>query len=233
MKIPSLTTEQMVEIDRLMIEVYGIDLTRMMENAGSNLARLALRLCRTSSAPVRISVLCGAGNNGGGGMVAARHLHNRGANVNVILVSAVEKLKKIPAQQWHILKRMGITEDRTTDLSQYDLIIDAMVGYGMQGVLRDASAEWTERVNASGRDILSLDAPSGLDTTTGAVKGQGIHACATMTLALPKIGLQTKAARRYVGELYLADISVPPELYIRLGLVVPPLFQEDTILRLE
>jgi NAD(P)H-hydrate epimerase len=97
MKIPVLTTEQMIEVDRLMIEEYGILLIQMMENAGRNLAEQARRMVGGELTGRRIVVLCGRGNNGGGGMVAARHLNNRGAMVEVVLAGDPAGLKEVPA----------------------------------------------------------------------------------------------------------------------------------------
>lgn len=235
----------MAEVDRLMIEAYGIALIQMMENAGRNLAELARRMLGGRLTQRNIVVLCGAGNNGGGGLVAARHLHNRGAAVHVVgaggaragaspapTAPTAAPLKEIPAHQWRILQTMGLIAADDVDLSHADLILDALIGYGLVGNPRGAAAKWIERANASGRPILALDAPSGLDTTTGRPGSPRIHATATLTLALPKTGLLAPEARPFVGELYLADVGVPPELYRRLGLEVGPIFAEDSILKL-
>jgi NAD(P)H-hydrate epimerase len=234
MRLPALTTQQMIEVDHLMIEDYGIDLIQMMENAGRQLAEQAHRMLG-GVLERKVIVLCGAGNNGGGGMVAARHLHNRGAQVQVKLVANPDQLKTIPAHQYRSLQVMGLITDHDPDLAQADLIIDALIGYGLVGQPRDPIAEWIDRANAARRPILALDAPSGLDTSTGAASSRSIHGTATLTLALPKIGLVTPAAQTWVGELYLADISVPPELYARpsLGLTVGPIFADDSIIRVE
>jgi NAD(P)H-hydrate epimerase len=111
------------------------------------------------------------------------------------------------------------------------LIIDALIGYGISGDPRQPVAGWIESANNSGKPILALDAPSGLDATTGIPGNPCIKAAATLTLALPKTGLLTRQAKNYVGELYLADISVPPELYLHLGIEVPNLFASDSILK--
>lgn len=233
MQIPWITTQQMVEVDRLMIEVYGIQLVQMMENAGRNLADLSRRLLGGDVTTKRIAVLCGAGNNGGGGMVAARHLHNWGADIALQILSPLEKLKGIPAQQFRILREVGIEHPEAIDLTGVDLIIDAMIGYGIRGNPREDIAEWIERVNEAARPVLALDAPSGLDTTTGIPGNPCIRATATMTLALPKTGLLIPQASDYVGELYLADISIPRQLFARLGIEVPTIFTRDTIIKLK
>lgn len=230
MSLPALTAAQMAEVDRLMIEEYGILLIQMMENAGRNLAELARRLLGGRATGRRVVVLCGAGNNGGGGMVAARYLHNQGADVQVTLSAGPARLKDIPAHQWRTLQAMGLANHDDLDLGQADLILDALIGYGLTGNPRGAPAEWINRANAAHRPILALDAPSGLDTTTGIPGEPCLRAAATLTLALPKTGLLTSAARPFVGDLYLADIGVPPQLYRRLGLQVGPLFTEDTII---
>ena len=231
MKIPALTTTEMIEVDRLMIEVYGISLIHMMENAGKNLAELALRMLKDSGTGQSVAILCGAGNNGGGGMVAARHLHNRGIDVHIIRVGD-SPLKEIPAQQWEILVKMGLRNEPGFNLLGADLIIDAIIGYGLKGNPRPGVAMLIEQINASGKPVLSLDAPSGLDTSSGAPGKPCVHARSTLTLALPKVGLLSKSAKDVVGDLYLADISVPPELYTALNLKVKPLFFEDTIIKI-
>ena len=230
-EIPVLSTPQMVEVDRLMIEEYHILLIQMMENAGRNLAELARRNFGGQVDGRSIAILCGAGNNGGGGLVAARHLSNWGAEVSVKLAFDPGRLKDIPAHQWQILEVMGLTSNQDPDLGKAELIIDALIGYGLTGDPRPPVAEWIDRANDSRRPILALDAPSGLDTTSGIPGKPCIQASTTMTLALPKTGLLTSQAKSVIGDLYLADISVPPELYRHLGIEVPNLFENDTILK--
>jgi NAD(P)H-hydrate epimerase len=229
MNIPSLTSAQMIEVDRLMIEVYGISLEQMMENAGRNLAELARQMLNEKDR--RVTVLCGGGNNGGGGMVAARHLHNMGAQVRVVLASDPNKLKDVPAHQWSILMSIGL--DRANfELDSSALILDTMLGYGSIGDPRSPIKEWINRANAAGISILALDSPSGLDTTSGEAGRPCIRAEATMTLALPKTGLLVSHAKEFVGKLYLADIGVPLELYQRIGIEVAPLFVNGAIIPL-
>ena len=229
--VPTLTTAQMVEVDRLMIEEYGIQLIQMMENAGRNLADQARRMLGGSIGGRRVVVLCGAGNNGGGGMVAARHLHNWGAAVRVVLAAEPVKLKQVPAWQWESLRAMGVagTVPAVEDAGAPELIVDAIIGYGLQGDPRELAAMWIRWVNTRTCPVLALDAPSGLDMTTGNAGNPCVRASATLTLALPKTGLLAAQARPYVGELFLADIGVPPVLYRRLGIEVGPIFADDSI----
>jgi NAD(P)H-hydrate epimerase len=231
--LPWLTRAQMVEVDRLMIEEWHISLIQMMENAGRGLAELTRRLLDGAVAGKRVVVLSGTGNNGGGGMVAARHLHNWGAQVGVVLVGSVERLTGVPAQQYHITHKMGLLA-ANPDLQAADMIIDAMIGYGLSGAPRPPAAEWITRANDSGVPILALDIPSGLDATSGVPYDPCMRAAATLTLALPKQGLRAPEAVPYVAALYLADIGVPPEVYAApsLGLQVVSPFHTETIVKL-
>ena len=230
MDIPILTTDQMIEVDRLMDMDFGIRLIQMMENAGRNLAELTSRLLGASLSGRSVCVLCGRGNNGGGGMVAARHMHNRGADVHVIRLAG--DLKEIPMKQWNILENMGIHNGPYFALSDADMIIDALIGYGLEGDPRPEVAVWIEKINAANKHVLSLDTPSGLDTTSGTPGSPTVRADATMTLALPKVGLMKESALPYIGDVYLADISVPPELYHKMGLEVQNIFEKDSIIRI-
>jgi NAD(P)H-hydrate epimerase len=231
MQIPHITTQQMVEVDRLMIEEYGIQLSQMMENAGRSLAILSRRMLGGEISAKRIVILCGGGNNGAGGMVAARHLHNWGADIMLKVLAPADRLNTIPALQLNILQAMGVTDRETIDLDTAALVIDAMIGYGLNGSPRGIIADWIRRVNDANRPVLALDTPSGLDTTSGVPGNPCIQATVTMTLALPKTGLVTAEAAAYVGDLYLTDISVPPLLYTRLGIEIPSIFTRNTIVK--
>jgi len=238
-EVPDLTTEQMVEVDRSMIEDYGIELIQMMENAGRNLAHLARERFLDSTAQGKhVIVLAGRGGNGGGAMVCARHLSNWGASVSVHLTKEAGEFQGVPAQQLSILSRMQLPIAQPGDAellsksSGADVIVDGLIGYSLSGSPRGTVAELIRWANKQSAPILSLDAPSGLDTATGKVFDPVIKAAATLTLALPKRGLRSQS--KQVGEIYLADISVPPALYEKaLGLKVGPLFAESDIIRLQ
>ena len=237
-EIPWLTTAQMIEVDRAMMEDCRIDLVRMMENAGRNLAQLArARFLAGDPRGKRVVVLAGTGGNGGGALVAARRLHNYGALVQVYVTRLDADFAPVPGEQLDILRRMGVPVAQAEAIAQAarpDLVLDGVIGYSLQGAPRGPAADLIRWANAAGAPILALDAPSGVDTTTGAVYDPAIRATATMTLALPKAGLRAPSVTAHVGELYLADISVPPELYAGpgLGLSVGPIFATSDIVRL-
>jgi len=237
--IPYLTTDQMREVDRAMIEDYKIELIQMMENAGRNLAHLARdRFLDGNPIGKHIVVMAGTGGNGGGALVCARRLHNYGATVRVYITRPDESFTPIPAHQLGILRQMGISIHNNSDMSnldKIDLIVDGVIGYSLKGAPRGLASNFIYWANQSPAPILALDAPSGVDTTTGTIFDPAIKATATMTLALPKQGLRASGVDKHIGELYLADISVPPSLYLQLSLnlTVGHIFAQSDIIRLK
>ncbi|MEO1050412.1 MAG: NAD(P)H-hydrate epimerase [Bacteroidota bacterium] len=239
-RLIGIDTDQMIEVDRLMIEVYGIELLQMMENAGRCLSIVAVnRFLQPDTSTKKVAVLAGTGGNGGGAMVSARRLSNWGVNVSCFIIeSSKTKPDSAPAIQKSILEKAGVTvhgvED-LDDLQEIDLIIDGLIGYSLDGPPTGESRLMIEWANSHEAPVLSLDTPSGLDLTTGEVSSPCIFAEATVTLALPKKGLFTHEAKKVRGELFLADISVPPRLYQEpsLNLQVPNFFEGADIIRID
>ncbi len=241
--IPAITAAQMREVDRVMVEDIGITLMQMMENAGRHLATLAREKVGGDVRGKRIVVLAGRGNNGGGGLVAARRLANWGAQVSVVLAAPPNEYRDVPAHQLAILQKIGVElveTLRATSLRRADVILDALIGYGLRGAPQGVAADLIRAANhalseanaVSGAPIIALDTPSGLDATMGACFDPCIRANATLTLALPKVGLFAETARAVVGELYVADISVPPRVYAAMGIETTNLFAEAEIVRI-
>jgi NAD(P)H-hydrate epimerase len=240
--LPSVTVEQMMEVDRIMVEEWGIGLLQMMEHAGRNLTEVARIMLGGELSRRKIVVLVGPGNNGGGGLVAARHLANGGASVVVILAQDLTRLREIPAHQHATFLRIGVrsvifnaedADELAACLGPADLVIDALLGYSLNGPPRGAIAALIRQVNRSGRPILALDLPSGLHPDAGEPLDPCIRAHTTLTLALPKQGLLVPAAKPYVGRLWVGDLGVPPEIYKRVGLDVGPLFSRAPVIPLE
>ncbi|MDH3383036.1 MAG: NAD(P)H-hydrate epimerase [Deltaproteobacteria bacterium] len=170
-------------------------------------------------------------------MVCARRLHNWGAQVMVHVTRPDAKFTPVPAHQLDILRRMNVPVhpgEAVAGDDPADLVIDGVIGYSLQGAPTGTAGKLIRWANAQNAPVLSLDAPSGIDTTTGTVFDPAVRATATMTLALPKEGLRAPGVKANVGELYLADISVPPSLYAGpgLGLALGHLFARSDILRL-
>ncbi len=159
--IPFITVEQMIEVDRLMMEEYQISLEQMMENAAYNLAQLSTTFY---PAVENFIILAGKGNNGGGGLGAARRLHNWGFTVIVLLASEETSFKEVPAKQLEILKKLNIriyyVEDDFEEIfkqqEEKTLIIDALLGYSLKGNPQGKYAYLINKANESDLPIISL-----------------------------------------------------------------------------
>lgn len=214
-EVPAVTAEQMREVDRIATEETGPNLFQMMENAGRNLALLAIAVLGEAWSHARVTVLAGSGGNGGGGMCAARHLANRGIDVR-LCVADPDHLEEVPVFQRKIFRSTTGREVAAAAVSAepVDLILDALIGYGLRAAPRSPVAELIRWANDARTPILALDVPSGVDATTGHRPGDCIQPHWTMTLALPKTGLLPQRT----GHLFLADIGIPEQTYRRVGL---------------
>ncbi len=249
--IPALTAAEMARVDRILMDDLGLDVLQLMEVAGRAVAAFARdRFFNRRVEGSRILVLAGSGNNGGDGLVAARFLRAWGAEVAVWLthdpaaLRASDRSARRPVvRQLAILDAMGLPASNPASepadpagasvaLPEADLLIDALLGFGLNGPPSGAAADLIRAANTHPAPILAVDAPSGLDATTGAAYVPSIRAAATLTLALPKTGLLLPAAKPVVGEVHLADIGVPPAVYAGLGHSVGPIFSGGETIRL-
>lgn len=240
---PGVSAEVMAQVDRLAVDRYGIDLVQMMEQAGSHLAEV-IRIELGGDLRDRVVVVAaGPGNNGGGGLAAARHLANRGAAVHVVLARPALRATQASRHQLATLLAMRIPccvmgydlalGDLDAMLSGADVIVDAVLGYSIAGAPRGEAAQLIEAVLRSGRPVVSLDLPSGIDPDAGDVPGVAVCAQATLTLALPKLGLLTERGALHAGRLYLGDLGLPTMLYAELGLDTDAIFSAGRLLRLD
>lgn len=239
--IPSVTVDQMREIDRLMVENIRVSILMMMENASRNIAFLSRQILGGSLKGKKITVLCGKGNNGGDGLGAARHLINFGGAVTCILSQKPENLGENAYSQFNVLKNMDANiieflHEYKNRIQEYikssDLIIDAMLGYSLLGNPKEPIATLIYLANNAKRPILAIDIPSGLNGNTGEASHPTIKALATLTLALPKVGLLTEKAKEYVGQLYVADLSIPKIVYEKIGIEVPVIFEKEEVVKI-
>jgi NAD(P)H-hydrate epimerase len=214
-EVPALTTAQMREVDRIATQETGPNLFQMMENAGRNLAEVALESLGEDWQQARVVVFAGTGGNGGGGITAARHLANRGVRVELCMAMP-NKLSEVAAWQRKIFQSTSgkEVEFRSLESKGVGLILDALIGYGLESSPQGIFAELIRWANGASAPIISLDMPSGMDSTTGQTPGEFIRSTRTMTLALPKLGL----AQAQAGETVLADIGIPVETYRRIGI---------------
>ncbi|HIF72923.1 MAG TPA: NAD(P)H-hydrate epimerase [Dehalococcoidia bacterium] len=194
----------MREVDRAMIEDFGISLLQMMENAGRNLAQVVAQTTLPGNpAGKRVLVAAGPGGNGGGAIVAARHLHNRGCDVTVLLVTTDEsKITDAVRHQLRITRSIGIPVESHSakDIEIADVIADGIFGYSLSGIPREPAASLITQINESATPVVSNDIPSGIDSTSGEIYEPAIRANATVTIALPKTGLSSPAASPLVGD---------------------------------
>jgi NAD(P)H-hydrate epimerase len=227
-----LTAKEMAEADQSAIEDYGMDVLSLMENAGSAVATLARKMLAGEVRDAKVCCLVGKGNNGGDGLVAARRLRNWGAAVEVVLAGDRGELKEVPGKQLAMVERMGIpVQGPKEGLGKQDLVVDALLGYSSKGDPRGGVAELIRRAKGSQAPILAVDIPSGLDATTGEPGEPCISAQTTVTFGFPKTGFLNPSSRSLVGELYLADISLPNQIYRersqKLGF-----FEKSTLIRI-
>ena len=240
--IPTLTPAQMSRVDRIMVDDLGVEVLQLMELAGQAVAVWTRE--RFLDSDVRgksVLVLAGSGGNGGDGMVAARLLHAWGAHPAVWLShdpgtlneqgAAAHQLRSLIALALPVHPPLDWDQGDALTLPLADVIIDALLGFGLSGPPSGTAAHLIAAANAHPAPVLAVDLPSGLDATTGTPYDPCIRADATLTLALPKTGLLDPAARVVVGELAVADIGIPPAVYACLGVDVGPLFSARSIVR--
>ncbi len=232
--VPAVTAAQVREVDRIAVEDFGISLLQMMENAGRALAELT-RIHLSGLRRRRVVVLAGRGGNGGGGMVVARRLAIWGAEVRVVLAHPETALAEAPAHQLASLRTMGVPVHRPAEavslLHEADVVLDALLGYSLDGPPREPEAGLIRTANSHVLPIVALDLPSGLDPDRGVPYNPTVRAARTLALALPKTGLLRPEAASSVVELWLTDISVPPHAYARFGIDPGPLFVESDLIR--
>ncbi len=236
--IITITVEQMRTVDYLMENKYGINMFQMMENAGRSLALLARKYFLDEKiSNKKIAVLAGKGGNGGGALVAARRLKSWGADVQIFLSNAESELKTITKVQLGILQKIAVPILPAHALNKdhrFDMILDGIYGYALQGSPDATAAYMIDWANDQQCPVISLDTPSGIELETGRINTHTIIADATLTIALPKKALLCKDCMKYTGDLFLADISVPPKLYEELHLKnsIPDYFSTGDIVQL-
>jgi NAD(P)H-hydrate epimerase len=226
--VPWISVAQMREVAAIAI---GLSLQRMMENAGAALAWMACAMLGGDVAGRRIAVLAGRGGNGGRGLVAARRMIGWGAYIEVRTAGAGDELAPVPLEQLRLFERMHASDAvGASGLSSAELFIDAILGYSQHGNPHGIAAELVATRN--GARVLSLDVPSGLELEHGTIGSPAVCAEATVTLALPKVALRLETALPLVGELYLADISIPAIVYEGLGIPYLSPFSRGPIVKL-
>ncbi len=202
------TAEEMIRADRGAQEL-GIPGGVLMERAGAEMARAALE----AYAPRRALVVAGGGNNGGDGFVVARELHRAG--VDVAVFPTKDGYEGDPGTNFEILRNLGVRfvglDELEAELRRSDLVIDALLGTGFSGEVREREARLIERINESLVPVLAVDVPSGVDGATGEVYGGAVRAHVTVCAHAAKVGCVISPGREHAGEVVAVDIGIPPE----------------------
>jgi len=220
--------EQMSEIDKIAIEKYGIPGIILMENAALKVVEEIDKTIGCISGKKAV-IFAGKGNNGGDAFAVARHLFNRGAFVTIYIIGSIDSIKGDAAVNLGILNKMGlkpveldkpetqefkethklIIKNLTLSLNYTDIVIDGIFGTGLRGEITGIAKHIISTVNSSGKAVISIDIPSGINGSSGEIMGTCIKADKTISFGLPKIGLITHPGCEYTGEIVIADIGIP------------------------
>ena len=212
------TVSEMRALDMRAIEEFGIAEELLMENAGQ--AAYFVLLKEFGIKDKTFTIFCGTGNNGGDGLVVARKIHSSGGVAKVYLLGDPGKYRGAARINLGIVSRLPIEVQRyqsldlsKEDITQSDLIVDAILGTGIIGDVRGQYREIIESINDSRKPVLSIDIPSGIHGDTGQVMGAAVKADYTVTFGLPKIGNMLFPGFELGGKLYVSHISFPPSIY--------------------
>ena len=218
---PVLSRDQIRRVDRLAVERYSIAGLVLMENAGRNAAEI---IRNTYGHTGNAFICCGPGNNGGDGCVIARHLHNAGWSVRLMITADTSQMTHDTEANFTIVAAMKVETHVLPDLEgqralvgsvrEDEVVIDALLGTGFRGQVRSPTAELIEAVvnAATKRAVVAVDVPSGLDCNTGEPSNATVRADLTITFVAAKTGFTVAAATPYIGRIEVADIGAPREL---------------------
>lgn len=230
-----ITSESMQKLEKRLVESYRIPTQLLMENAGRNIVEWIVGISAEKSWN-QVAVVCGPGNNGGDGMVIARHLNLRYPSlpITIFLLGNPEKLKNDTALNYEICRRIGISIQQVFpgNPPHFDpgtLIIDSIFGTGLSKNVEGVFREVIDAINEAKESlIVAVDVPSGIDATWGKIMGTAVKAHHTITLGIMKRGLVVAPARECCGKIHLADIGIPfdreKESIPQEGLLITPEF---------
>ena len=227
--------KDMQQMDQYTMEKLGLPGVVLMENAGAMVVEEIL--VSSPCAHPRVLVLAGSGNNGGDGFVIARRLYDLGINLQLCLLVSPERIKGDAKVHFEVYVNRGLPiihyHENTlstlqNEINQADIIVDAILGTGVKGPVREPFGKVISMINEFEREklIISVDIPSGLNSDDGNVEAVAIRATKTITFVFPKKGFFLHEGPKYVGEWKAVDISVPPSIAVELGLTMPKLITE-------
>jgi NAD(P)H-hydrate epimerase len=210
-----LTRRQVREVDRRAIAEFHIPGIVLMENAARAAADAVLRLIEKHKTIPEALIVCGGGNNGGDGFAAARHLHNAGVDVRIAIAGEPDRLAGDAATNFNLIAAMKLPVfDARPALPPmgHCIIVDALFGTGLDRAPAEPFVSIIEQINRSGRPVIAIDVPSGLDCDTGRPPGACVRANHTITFVAEKVGFGEPQAKEFLGEISVGDIGCPREL---------------------
>jgi NAD(P)H-hydrate epimerase len=213
--IPTLTCSQVRLIDKIAVEDFAMPSIILMENAARNASEIIQQTFANLQNP-SVAIFCGPGNNGGDGFAIARHLHNAGWSVEIVLAIPPEKLKGDAKINFDIIRKISLpivsVDHADVAITPANLLIDALLGTGSTGEPRSPIDSIIQKINAAHKPVIAVDIPSGLDCTNGKIAQTTILADHTITFAAMKDTFTLPEVRPYLGRVHLADIGTPPEV---------------------
>ena len=211
-----MSIEEMQSFDRWAVKI-GISPLVLMENAGRAVAQAAREIL-SRNGKNQVAIFAGPGNNGGDGFVAGRYLSNWGIKSDIFLIGKKEKLKNEAKINFDVLLNLrlnyrqledpAVWQEISKNLKEYDLIIDAILGTGLKKPIKGLLAEVIMAINQSGRPVIAVDIPSGMNGNTGEILGCAVRANQTVTMAATKKGFLNSQARAYLGEVKIAELGI-------------------------
>ncbi|MBV9100889.1 MAG: NAD(P)H-hydrate epimerase [Candidatus Dormibacteraeota bacterium] len=225
----AVSADDVAALDRAAIGC-GVSVAQLMEVAGWQVARCAWM--HMDEQPGSVLVLAGHGNNGGDGLVAARHLRTWGCSVEVRVLADERSLSELATAHVASARANGVEVTASSDgegalatlRRPHDVVVDALLGTGLHAAPREPAASVIRAIDAAAQRVLSVDVPSGLDATTGEAYAPCVRATWTCTLAAMKRGLWNDAWRLgapHCGEVWVADIGIPLAAWRAIGLPRP------------
>lgn len=217
----ALTAAMAKETDRVTIEEIGVPSVVLMERAAEAVALKTAEIAALFNRGVRVLAVCGCGNNGADAIAAARILSWQGMSVDIAVVGNEEHSTEEYLLQKSIALKSGMTVVNITELPEYDIVIDGILGIGLKGAVREEYEEIIRLINNTRNIVVSVDVPSGVDATTGAVATEAVKADVTVTFGYIKTGILQYPGKLYAGEITVTDIGFYPEAVKSMN---PPMY---------
>jgi ADP-dependent NAD(P)H-hydrate dehydratase / NAD(P)H-hydrate epimerase len=219
----SVTANEMRLFDEWATNSIGIPSMLLMENAGKNVADEIYNIFFAKKKTyTQVDIFCGTGDNGGDGLVIARHLFIKGVKVKVFIIGGISALSPDAELNFRILRKIGVMVSPILSekdimkirLGKKDVIIDAVLGIGLNREVSDVQKDIIDFINKTKMPVISVDIPSGLNATTGEEWGACVKATRTITFVFPKKGFFLRKGKEVTGKLSVVDIGIPQNVKV-------------------